>query len=164
MGYLARFLVLAVIATFAHADISLKPGDQVPDLILPAVNGYAQRLEEVRGSYLMLIWLGRCDNCSELLHDYQQLAKSMEIDGAKAWVVWTPYKDDVPPNLLIPVLKYDAKWPDAWLFETRPSIMLIGRDGKLEHLITGNLNSIYKETETVFMRWISAGRGDETVE
>ena len=120
MGYLARFVLLIGLALQLQASESLKPGDMVPDFTLPATNGFGQRLEEARGSYLMLIWLGDCDECSERLVRYQLLAESLEIEGLKGWFVWTPKGKRQPPNMRIPVLKYQPKWRQGWMFEERP--------------------------------------------
>ncbi len=58
----------------------------------------------------------------------------------------------------IPVLKYEPKWRQGWVFDERPAVMLINADGRLDHLITGDLNDNYQETERVVMRWMSQGR------
>ena len=81
MGYLTRLVLLICFSLQLQASESLKPGDMVPDFTLPATNGFGQRLEEARGSYLMLIWLGDCNECSERLVRYQLLAESLEIEG-----------------------------------------------------------------------------------
>ena len=44
------------------------------------------------------------------------------------------------------------------MFEERPAVMLINADGRLDHLITGDLDDNYQETEQVVMRWMSQGR------
>ncbi len=106
----------------------------------------------------MLIWLGDCDECSERLVRYQLLAESLEIEGLKGWFVWTPKGKRQPPNMRIPVLKYQPKWRQGWMFEERPAVMLINADGRLDHLITGDLDDNYQETEQVVMRWMSQGR------
>lgn len=176
MGYLARFVVLIllglpVLAETAQSDKAdsgkvasnnnearaLKPGDMVPDFTMSATNGFGQRLREARGSFLMLVWLGYCDECSERLVRYQLLAESLSMDGLKGWFVWTPKGEDQPPKMRLPVLKFDPYWQQSWVFEDRPAIMLINADGRLDHLITGDLNDNYRETEQVLMRWMARG-------
>jgi hypothetical protein len=142
----------------ANVQTSLKPGDLVPDFTMPATNGFGQRLQEARGSYLMLIWLGNCDECSERLVRYQLLAESLEIEGLKGWFVWTPKGKRQPPNMRLPVLKYEEQWRQSWTFSDRPAVMLINADGRLDHLLTGDLRDNYQETEQVVMRWMSKGR------
>ncbi|MEC8444265.1 MAG: hypothetical protein VXZ05_08655 [Pseudomonadota bacterium] len=168
MGIVSRWMAVMLVLFLSSFSViasagderaaALKPGDMVPDFTMPATNGFGQRLAEARGSFLMLIWLGRCDECSERLVRYQLLAESMALEGMKGWFVWTPRGDDRPPKMRLPVLEYDQKWRQSWLFEDRPAVMLINADGRLDHLITGDLKDNYKETEQVVMRWISQGR------
>jgi len=158
VGYLTRYVVLSLLSVAAMAETTLKPGDMVPDFTMPATNGFGQRLEEARGSFLMVVWLGRCDGCSETLVRYQLLAESLAIEGLKGWFVWTPSGKSVPPNMRLPVLRYEEKWRQSWQFEERPAVMLINADGRLDHLITGDLKENYQETEQVVMRWMSQGR------
>ena len=146
------------------APESLKPGDILPDFTMPAVNGFGQRLAEARGAPLMLIWLGRCDECSETLVRYQLLAESLQMDGLKAWFVWVPHGDDQPPKMRLPVLKYEAHWQQSWLFDGGPAVMLVDPDGQMDHLITGSLDENYEETEQVLMRWLSLGRDGQVSE
>lgn len=183
MGYLTRFVVLILLTTAVFAEepiapsneavaenkaaidtTALKPGDMVPDFTMAATNGFGQRLREARGSFLMVIWLGRCDECSERLVRYQLLAESLSMDGLKGWFVWTPKGNDQPPKMRLPVLKFDPYWEQSWVFEDRPAIMLINADGRLDHLITGDLNDNYRETEQVLMRWMARGLDGQTTE
>lgn len=184
MGYLTRFVVLILLSSVGYADTAslsesqdasdqagikieaqtLKPGDMVPDFTMAATNGFGQRLQEARGSFLMLIWLGNCDECSERLVRYQLLAESLSMDGLKGWFVWTPKGDDEPPKMRLPVLKFDSYWPQSWVFEDQPAIMLINADGRLDHLITGDLNDNYRETEQVLMRWMARGLDGQMTE
>ena len=192
MGYLTRFVVLILLSNVAWAESvaqdssiaksdaaeasgvsqpkekvearTLKPGDMVPDFTMLATNGFGQRLQEARGSFLMLIWLGNCNECSERLVRYQLLAESLSMDGLKGWFVWTPRRGDEPPNMRLPVLKFDPYWQQGWVFEDRPAIMLINADGRLDHLITGDLNDNYRETEQVLMRWMARGLDGQMTE
>ena len=170
MGYLARYVVLILLscASWAGETIeptnSLRPGDLVPDFTLPAVNGFGQRLAEARGAPLMIVWLGRCDECSETLVRYQLLAESLAMDGLKGWFVWTPEGKDQPPKMRLPVLKYEPRWNQGWQFEGRPAVLLIDPDGELDPLLTGDLDDNYPETEKVLMRWLSLGRDGQISE
>ena len=155
MEFVVRYLLLIVLALPASALETLKPGDKVDDFTMLSVNGFGQRLTEVRGQPLMLIWLDRCNACSETLARYQLLAESLEIDGLLGWFVWVPEGDDEPPKMRLPVLRYEAKWQQSWLFEPRPAVMLISPDGVLDHLIIGDLDESYGEVEATMMRWIS---------
>lgn len=156
MGHIVRFLVLILIVYSAQTSAnSLKPGDMVPDFTMRSVSGFGQSLAQARGFPVMLVWVGDCNACDEEIINYQILAESMAIDSLKGWFIWEPNGNNEPPNMRIPVLKYDVQSPLAWRFETRPAVMLISPEGRLDHLITGNLEDIYKEVEFIILRWIS---------
>ncbi|WP_430462585.1 hypothetical protein ACQUQU_07310 [Thalassolituus sp. LLYu03] len=135
---------------------NLLPGQVVEDFTLPsAVGSWGQRLAEQKGRPVMLIWTNRCNRCEESLAHYQLLAESHAIDGLVSWVIWTPYKEDVPPRMRLPVLENNGRWQTAWQFEPRPAVMLISADGVLDYLFTGNLQRRFSDVEQVMASWVS---------
>ena len=98
MEYVVRYLLLILLALPASALETLKPGDKVDDFTMLSVNGFGQRLTEVRGQPLMLIWLDRCNACSETLARYQLLAESLEIDGKNKSIIITLIEFPLPIN------------------------------------------------------------------
>jgi len=148
------FIVLLSLSADA-ADKALLPGQVVADFSLPsALNDRGQRLAEQKGQRVMLIRTGRCNQCEELLASYQLLAESHAHEGLVSWVIWTPHGRDQPPQLRIPVLTDDARWHTGWQPEPLPAVMLIGADGVLDYLISGNLKRHYPETEQTLLRWM----------
>jgi len=160
MGHIIRFLFLSwlVVAAGVSAEepaIRIAPGEVVPDFSLPAANGWGQRLAEVKGQAVMLLWLDDCDQCDEGLVQYQLLAEGLKSEGLVTWFIWTPDDDDRPPRMRLPVLVADPHWRTGWGFEPRPAIMLIKPDGVLEHLLLGDLNDDFEATEALLTRWLA---------
>ncbi len=161
MGHFIRLLFLSLCVISAQAEelsaaVTLAPGQLVDDFSMPsAVGGWGQRLAEQRGKPVMLIWLDRCDQCQEELVRYQLLAESYALDQLVAWFLWVPHKNDVPPKMRLPVLLNDQYWSQSWGFNPRPAIMLINKDGVLDHLILGELSGHYDETEKTLTQWMT---------
>lgn len=167
MGYSGRSLVLSALLLFtalAHGQ-SLKPGDKVPDFVMPAHKGLAQSLSQAVGHPVMLVWLGDCYDCPESIVRYQILAESQEIEGLRGWFIWSSDKPDIkPPRMRLPMLMFSEDLNNAWRFEETPAVMLINPDGYLDHLILGDLAENYQEVETTLMRWLSETRDGYLVE
>lgn len=161
MGHFIRFLFLNLLLLNAQADDPVKaqrlaPGQQVDDFSMPsAIGGWGHRLLEQRGKPVMLVWLDRCNLCEEELVRYQLLAESYALDNLSAWFIWAPYKNDKPPVMRLPVLLNDRRWLQSWGFDPRPAIMLINKDGVLDHLILGDLSAHYNETEQTLTQWMA---------
>lgn len=128
---------------------------RVPDFSLPAHNGWGQRLAEMKGQALVLIWLDDCDRCEERLAPYQLLAEGLQQDGLNSWFIWTPDGDDRPPRMRLPVLIADKKWRTGWQFADRPAIMLINADGVLEQLLLGDLSDNFSRLEILLPQWLA---------
>jgi len=161
MNVAHKFLLLIFLsaAAIAFADnVQLEEGQQVEDFSWPSAHSGepGQRLLEQRGNPLLLIWTGRCDRCEEQLMQYQALAESHKADGLQAWVIWTPVKEDLPPLLHIPVLTADSYWQTGWQYESRPVVMMIGPQGRLDHLIRGDLKNNYSATKEKLAVWLAA--------
>lgn len=162
MGYFHRLLVLTFCwASFAYADTEpntqqIRPGDMLPDLTMKSMNGFGQSLKQARGKHLMLIWLGDCSGCENEIIQYQFLAESFAFADLEGWFIWEPKGRKSPPDMRIPVLKYEKQSSTSWLFEDRPAVMLVSPEGRLDHLILGDLEENYKEVELVLIRWISS--------
>lgn len=164
MGIIVRLLFLIgclagvtnnVIAAQESPDENvIAPGQHVPDFSLPAVNGWGQRLAEVKGQAVMLIWLDDCDQCEEQLAQYQLMAEGLQAEGLVTWFIWIPDDDDKPPYMRLPVLVADPYWKTAWQFESRPAVMLVNADGVLEHLILGDLDDNFIRTEQLLTTWL----------
>jgi len=158
MGRFIRFLVLilTVGATSALAQ-TIAPGEKVDDFSLPSANGgWGQRLAEQKGLPVMLIWTDYCDGCEERLSAYQLLAESHAIDGLVSWVIWTPKGNAEAPRMRLPVLSNNGRLKTAWQLEPKPAVMLINRDGVLDHLFTGSLSRRYDDVESVMAGWLAA--------
>ena len=155
MGIVIRFLFLTLIAVEAVADTGvIAPGQPVPDFSLPATNGWGQRLAEVKGQAVMLVWLDDCDRCEERLAKHQLMAEGLISEGLVSWFIWTPADDDQPPKMRLPVLVADPYWHTGWQFSSRPAVMLINADGVLDHLILGELDETLERTEVVLQQWL----------
>ncbi len=149
--------VLIFILALPVAAEQLQPGQAVADFSLPAATvGWGQRLAEQRGQPVMLILSGRCDRCEERLAAYQLLAESHAADGLVSWILWPPKGRDKAPQMRIPVLRNDAVSAAARQFGSGPAVALINRDGVLDQLIIGNLNSHYDDTRQQLSRWLQA--------
>lgn len=151
-GIIGLFMVML---TWPVAAQQLQPGQSVADFSLPAAStGWGQRLAEQRGQPVMLILSGRCDRCEERLAAYQLLAESHAADGLVSWILWPPKGRDEAPQMRIPVLINDAASAAARQFGNGPAVVLINRDGVLDQLISGNLNSHYDDTRQQLSRWL----------
>lgn len=164
MGIIVRFLFListlagtvnTVIALDNVDENVIAPGQAVPDFSMPAANGWGQRLAEVKGQAVMLIWLDDCDQCEEQLAQYQLMAEGLQAEGLITWFIWTPDDDDKPPHMRLPVLIADPYWKTAWQFESRPAIMLVNGEGVLEHLILGDLDDNFATTDALLPTWLA---------
>ena len=159
MGIIVRFFLLITLALPSLADSGIErlaPGHQLPDFTLPAVNGWGQRLAEVKGTALMLVWLDDCDRCEEMLAPYQLLAEGLQRDGLTTWFIWTPDDEQRPPAMRLPVLIADPKWRTGWRFDSRPAVMLVNADGVLEHLVLGDLDDNFAKVEALLSRWLAS--------
>ena len=164
MGIIVRILFLIscmaiasslVVAQDSSETSVIAPGQSVPDFSLPAANGWGQRLAEVKGQAVMLIWLDDCDQCDEQLVKYQLMAEGLQAEGLVTWFIWTPDGDDKVPDMRLPVLVADPYWKTAWQFESRPAIMLINGEGVLEHLMLGDLDDNFSSTNELLPSWLA---------
>lgn len=155
----AVLILTGLLCAPAQAE-SLQTGKAFPDFTLPsAFLDFGQRLSEQRGKPVMLILPGRCDRCEEDLLPLQLLSASFALDDLVSWVVWDAYKDDQPPRLHMPVLRQTPGWltgisalPEA------PAVLLISRDGTLDHIIQGRLSRLPDMTRQQLQAWMSSGQ------
>jgi hypothetical protein len=147
------FLILAVLFPVAEA---LEPGDKVPDFVMTSSNGAPQRLSEVIGKPLMLIWLDDCNRCEEKLIDWQYLAESWAVEGLETWFLWRQQADYMPPKSRIPVLVYNAANRDAWWFEPAPAVMLVSPKGVLDYLFIDRVEDRKLEVANELKNWLNS--------
>lgn len=131
---------------------------ELPDFTMAsATDSYAQRLSEQIGNPVMLLILARCDRCEDKLLDFQYLANSYLADDLVTWVVWTPYKKNQPPKLHIPVLNSSLTSTTNWQVRSKTNaLLLINREGGLDHQLNGSLKKIIKQAEPLVSQWISS--------
>lgn len=162
MGIVIRLIFLVLLGCTntiyaLEADVKkISPGMAVDDFSLPAVKGWGQRLAEVHGKPVMLIWLDSCDRCEEKLAKYQLLAESLVSDGLVTWFIWSAEDDNRPPRMRLPVLISDKHWATGWRFESRPAVMLISPEGILDHLLLGDLEDRFDQSEIIISRWLNS--------
>ncbi len=133
-------------------------GQPFPDFTLPsAFADFGQRLAEQRGKPLMLVLPGRCDRCEATLAPFQLLSAGYALDELTTWIVWKSYKNDQPPRIHLPVLLQQRGWPgDQW--QDEPTVLLINRDGVLDHIIQGRLSRLPDATRQQLNAWMSGQR------
>lgn len=150
-------LLLLALAVLGHSAMALTPAQAVPDFTLPSVShDYAQRLAEQRGKPVMLLMLKRCDDCTKQLLDLQALANQYANNDLVSWVVWTPHKKDVPPQLNLPVLKNDPQVAGTFVVpHTLPAVYLIDRNGHLRHELNGSYKSLSKQLTPLLEHWLN---------
>lgn len=145
------FLTLLVACSSAH---SIQVGDKVPDFVLPASDGWAQRLSEQVGHPVMLIWLDQCDGCEERLIDWQYLAESHAEKGLVTWFIFKPDGDEQSTNSRIPLLEYHSSNAEGWWFDPAPSVMFISPDGKLDQLYLKDIDGRRAEIAGALKNWL----------
>lgn len=158
MNFMRKLLWLVLLLSLESyaSPQNVKVGDLLPDFTLKALNGYGQNLEQARGKYLMLVWLDDCNDCADDIIRYQILAESFAFADVDGWFIWESNGRNKAPEMRLPMLQYEPDNPKAWLSETRPAVMLISPNGRLNHLILGDLKTSYEELELVFLRWINS--------
>jgi len=153
MGYSAR-PVLLIALLFSSWAMALKPGDKLPDFVMPADNGWPQRLSEQIGSPVMLIWLDDCDACGETLVEWQYLAESRAHKGLQTWFLYQPKEGDRKTRSRLPLLRYQPTNKNAWWFAETPAVMLVSPDGVLDHLYVKDVDERKDEIATSMDRWL----------
>lgn len=145
------FLIITITLSTAEG---LEPGDRVPDFVMPSSNGAPQRLSELIGRPVMLIWLDECDHCEESLIDWQYLAESWAVEGLETWVVLRKNKQYSAPWSRLPVLEYNEANRQAWWFEPSPSVMLISPSGELDYLFINKIDKRKIEIANKLKFWL----------
>ena len=150
-------LLLCLLSAVAVAE-PVAIGQSFPDFTLPsAYADFGQRLAEQRGKPVMLVLPGRCDRCDQELAPFQLLSAGFALDELVTWVIWTPVRKDQPPRIHLPVLRRTAGWADnAW--QEKPTVLLINRDGVLDHVIQERLSRLPDVTRQQLNAWMSAGQ------
>ncbi len=148
-------ILLCLMFKVAFAS-ALTIGQPFPNFTLPsAYVGYAQQLSEQYGKPVMIVVLDRCNRCEKKLLDFQHLHTINALDGLVTWVVWTPYKDDQPPHIPLPVLQSDSRLQVGWQMpKKRPALFLINRDGVLDHALYGSLRSLRRQAKPLLAQWM----------
>lgn len=153
MGYSVGPLLLVALF-FSSWAMALKPGDKLPDFVLPAENGWPQRLSEQTGTPLMLVWLDGCDGCDEALIEWQYMAESRAVKGLKAWFIYRPEEGDEKTYSRLPLLNYRAENKEAWWFDNAPAVMLVSPDGVLDHLYLKDVDGRKDEIAVSLDDWL----------
>lgn len=159
-GVKHHIITVCVLLGLASSAAAINVGQEFPDFALASANlEYGQRLHEQRGNPVLLLVLERCKQCEKQLLDFQFLASSYAVDDLVSWVIWQPYKKDLPPNLHIPVLNAQSSPNSGWdLAVTQPTLLFIDRDGVLVQQETGSLKALTEKAQKFIPDWMSSSQ------
>lgn len=160
LGYSVQVVILLCFIFKASFASALTIGQPFPNFTLPsAYVGYGQQLQEQHGKPVMLIVLDRCDRCQKKLVEFQHQKTVYALDDLETWIIWTSYKDDLPPELPLPVLKADSRLQQGWQVpKKRPALFLINRDGILDHAQYGSLRKLSRQVDSLLSEWMQQGQ------
>lgn len=149
LALLAPAATLLPRAAFAAHDVKLwPPRTPVPALALSDIDGKPWRLDALKGRPVLLnFWATWCAPCRAEMPTLQQLAARHAAAGLV--VVTVNYKEsaatvkrftDALPMTLPVLLDSDGSAASAWTPRVFPSTVLIGRDGRPQRTVIGELD------------------------
>ena len=138
-------LLLAILASAAFAQQSLRPGNTAPDFAAEALDGKVYNLSQLQGKVVVLtFWSTRCPIChselpklSEVAKRYKDkevvfLALTMENQGkVEPFLKKNPFEFNILPNSFGVFLKYADMDKSGNINMGFPSYFLINQTGSI---------------------------------
>lgn len=165
VSFIWRVFLISAFAQLACAQSEniLLPGQQVPSLSLPNMQGEVISLNEKRGKVQLLMWFKECGDCVDEVQAWQQtlqvyLSQNVEFMP----IVWA----QTPLNELVETYKnsdikttavyfYKPEFVAAWWFEPSPALMVVSPDGQIEDLFLHDVEMRKDEISQSLGTWLS---------